>query len=66
VTATPPQITACIDGDGTRVTGRMCPMDPRFADGFTSAFQHRGVAVTFVGTAGGGTGGGDGGLPRDF
>jgi hypothetical protein len=46
---TPPQITACIDGNGTRVAGRSCPMDPRFADGFTTAFQYNGVWVRLVG-----------------
>ena len=35
----PPRIEACIDGDGTRIEGRECAMDPRMADGFSAAFQ---------------------------
>lgn len=46
---TPPQITACIDGNGTRVTGRMCQFDRRFADGFSSAFRMNGVWFRFAG-----------------
>lgn len=46
---TPPQITACIDGNGTRVTGRTCPLDRRFADAFSSAIRHSGVWIRFMG-----------------
>lgn len=46
---TPPQITACVDGNGTVVTGRMCQFDRRFADGFTSAFRMNGVWFRFAG-----------------
>jgi hypothetical protein len=56
--STPPQITACIDGDGTRIPGRACANDPRMADGFSAAFQLAAQWVTLRGLAGGTTGGG--------
>ncbi len=43
------QITACIDGNGTRITGRNCASDPRIADGFTAAFQLSGQYITLRG-----------------
>jgi hypothetical protein len=46
--STAPMITACIDGDGTRVMGRTCVNDPRFADGFSAAFEHQGVWIRYV------------------
>jgi hypothetical protein len=44
-----PRITACIDGDGTRIPGRMCASDPRIADGFTAAFQLQGTHIALRG-----------------
>ncbi len=32
-----PVVTACIDGDGTRIEGRGCYNDPRIADGYSAA-----------------------------
>ena len=43
------QISACVDGDGTRITGRMCANDPRIADGFTAAFQLQGTYISLRG-----------------
>ncbi|MBI5517924.1 MAG: DUF4215 domain-containing protein [Deltaproteobacteria bacterium] len=66
---TPPEITACIDGNGTRIPGRACVMDPRMADGFSSAFQLSGVWVALRGVREGGRMGGggtaDAGAPSD-
>lgn len=42
---TPPRVTACIDGNGTRIEGRECINDPRIADGYTVAFQ---MATTWI------------------
>ncbi len=52
--STPPTITACIDGDGTRIMGRTCANDPRMADGFSAAFQLAAQWVTLRGLSGGG------------
>lgn len=66
----PPRIEACIDGDGTRIEGRGCAMDPRMADGFSAAFQVGSTWIDLRGVAdGGGAGGGmtvpvDAGAPR--
>ena len=57
----PPMITACIDGDGTRIEGRTCPMDPRMADGFSAAFQVGSTWINLRGVQGGTTTGGGGG-----
>lgn len=46
---TPPQITACIDGDGTRIPGRMCVLDPRMQDAFSATFRFNGVWFRPVG-----------------
>jgi hypothetical protein len=46
---TAPRITACVDGDGTRIDGEMCQFDSRMADGFTGAFQAYGPWIQFVG-----------------
>lgn len=59
----PPEITACIDGNGTRIPGRQCQLDPRMADGFSAAFQLGAEWITLRGitdrtTGGGGMGGG--------
>ena len=32
-----PVVTACIDGDGTRIEGHECMRDPRIADGYSMA-----------------------------
>ncbi len=53
-------ITACIDGDGTRVEGRGCASDPRFADGYSAGLPYTAVRAHIVGL-GGTTGGGGGG-----
>lgn len=58
----PPRIEACIDGDGTRIEGRECAMDPRMADGFSAAFQVGGPYIQLRGVGGGG---GTGGGPTD-
>jgi cysteine-rich repeat protein len=44
-----PVITACIDGDGTRVEGRDCVFNPRFQDGVSAAIRVTAVAATIVG-----------------
>jgi cysteine-rich repeat protein len=46
-----PVITACIDGDGTRVEGRDCALDPRFADGYSTGLPFTAVGVSIVGVA---------------
>jgi cysteine-rich repeat protein len=46
---TPPQITGCVDGDGTRIPGRACVMDPRIQDGFSATFRFNGVWFRPVG-----------------
>lgn len=60
-----PRITACIDGNGTRIEGGECVNDARMADGFTSAFQIGGPYITLRGLSGGMMGGGMGGGPAD-
>ncbi len=49
-----PVIVACIDGDGTRVEGRDCAADPRFADGFSVGMPLQAVKAELRGVAGGG------------
>jgi cysteine-rich repeat protein len=44
-----PIITACIDGDGTRVEGRDCVFNTRFQDGVSAAIQVTAAAATIVG-----------------
>lgn len=44
-----PVVTACIDGDGTRVEGRDCLYDRRFVDGWSSAFDLSAVRAAIVG-----------------
>jgi cysteine-rich repeat protein len=56
----PPSITACFDGNGTRIEGSGCVTDPRMNDGFTSAFSIGGPWITLRGVQGGGGGGGTG------
>jgi hypothetical protein len=48
---TPPRVVECIDGNGTHIPGRMCVLDPRIADGFSSAFEMYGPYIRFVGVA---------------
>lgn len=45
-----PVIVACVDGDGTRVTGRDCIFDTRFADGYSAALQYTATRVVTVGS----------------
>ncbi len=42
-------ISACIDGDGTRVPGAACALDPRFADGFSAGMVIHGTHATISG-----------------
>ncbi len=44
-----PVVTACIDGDGTRVEGRDCIMDSRFEDGWSAAFPITAVRAEILG-----------------
>ena len=44
-----PVITACIDGDGTRVPGRTCANDPRFQDGYSSALSTDAIHALITG-----------------
>lgn len=46
---TPPQITGCVDGDGTRIPGRACVTDPRIQDAFSATFRFNGVWFRPVG-----------------
>ncbi|MFT5357387.1 MAG: cysteine-rich repeat protein [Polyangiales bacterium] len=45
-----PVVTACVDGDGTRVDGHNCTLDPRFEDGFSAGFLAAAVRANIVGT----------------
>lgn len=42
-------VTACIDGDGTRVEGRGCVSDARFKDGFSAGFPITAVRAQIIG-----------------
>lgn len=53
-------ITACVDGDGTRVEGRGCAADPRFADGYSAGIPYTAIRAYIVGIAGASGGGGGG------
>lgn len=46
-----PVITACVDGDGTRVEGRDCALDPRFEDGFSAGLPFTSVSATIIAPA---------------
>ena len=46
-----PVITACIDGDGTRVEGRDCVADPSFEDGWSAGFTLEAVRVNLIAPA---------------
>jgi cysteine-rich repeat protein len=45
-----PVVTACIDGDGTRVEGRECYLDERFADGYSAALTYTANRVMTLGS----------------
>ena len=40
-----------IDGDGTRVEGADCDLDPRFADGISATFTYSAVGADVIGVA---------------
>ncbi len=43
-------VDTCTDGNGTTVvTGEMCPTDPRFADGYSAAFQFTAIWAEIIG-----------------
>ncbi|MBX7191169.1 MAG: hypothetical protein K1X94_03875 [Sandaracinaceae bacterium] len=44
-----PVVTACIDGDGTRIEGRGCYNDPRIADGYSSALTFTATRAEITG-----------------
>lgn len=44
-----PVITACIDGDGTRVEGRDCYNDARFQDGYSAALSADAIRAIITG-----------------
>lgn len=44
-----PVVTACIDGDGTRIEGRGCALDARFADGISIGLSASAVSAQIVG-----------------
>ncbi len=48
----PPQITGCVDGDGTRIPGRACVTDPRIQDAFSATFRFNGIWFRPVGLGG--------------
>jgi cysteine-rich repeat protein len=43
-----PVVSACIDGDGTRVEGADCDLDPRFADGVSATFIFTAVSANII------------------
>lgn len=45
-----PVVTACVDGDGTRIEGRDCMLDPRIRDGLSIGLPFTAAPVTIVGT----------------
>jgi hypothetical protein len=47
-----PVVTACIDGDGTRIEGRGCYNDPRIADGYSSALTFTATRTEVTGVSG--------------
>lgn len=44
-----PTISACIDGDGTRIPGHDCAGDARMADGFSAALPFTATSVNVIG-----------------
>lgn len=44
-----PVVTACIDGDGTRVEGRNCYENPRFQDGYSAALSTDAIRALITG-----------------
>ena len=49
-----PVVTACIDGDGTRIDGRSCYSSPEIADGYSAAFDFTAIRAQLTGTTMGG------------
>lgn len=47
-------VTACIDGDRTRVEGRGCFSSPQIADGYSAAFNFTAIRAELIGTTMGG------------
>ncbi|MEM9191838.1 MAG: DUF4215 domain-containing protein [Myxococcota bacterium] len=47
-----PVITACIDGDGTRIEGRGCASDSRIVDGFSAGLPFTATGANVVGVSG--------------
>jgi cysteine-rich repeat protein len=43
-----PVVTACIDGDGTRIDGRGCFSSPAIADGYSAAFNYTARRTTLA------------------
>jgi hypothetical protein len=43
------RVVACVDGDGTHITGPTCPCDPRIADGYSGAIAMTAVPARIVG-----------------
>jgi cysteine-rich repeat protein len=46
-----PVVTACIDGDGSRIEGRGCYNDPRIADGYSSALTFTATRARITGVS---------------
>lgn len=46
-----PVVTACIDGNGTRIEGRRCYDDPRIADGYSSALTFTATRAMITGVS---------------
>jgi len=44
-----PVVTACIDGDGTRIEGRDCLLDSRIRDGLSIGMPFTAAPATIVG-----------------
>jgi hypothetical protein len=42
-------VDLCIDGDGARISGTDCPLDPRIADAYSEAMQVTAVRVILEG-----------------
>ncbi len=61
-----PVITACIDGDGTRIEGHSCVLDPRIVDGYSAGLPFTAVGARIVGVGSGMGGSPDAGVgPAD-
>jgi len=42
-------VDLCIDGNGTQITGRDCPNDPRIADAYSLALDLTAAGAVFAG-----------------